>query len=208
MRSMISFPRYSLTRRTFAIKSNTKPSKAPKYKVLNNNPQVISTNKMLKQDLPEGRRLAVEELKIRARELKLDISENELMAIASKMPIDMHGRMTTAMYDQWLKSQTHPAVERLALLAAVWEQHKLSAIHKGMLLVDYFGTSLYAALGTICAGEAGMHVVGASLVGCVAGLGGGTLNSVMMGHTPVGWMTNTRWLAVCLASSITTFYAW
>jgi len=72
--------------------------------------------------------------------------------------------------------------------------------------VDQAGVALYAALGCLAAGDAGMHVVGCTLVGCVSGLGGGTLNAMMSGATPVYWMAYPTWLGLCLVSCFATFY--
>jgi uncharacterized membrane protein YeiH len=145
---------------------------------------------------------------LRAKELKLKISNDEIANIVRSLPIDMHGRVTVTMYESWLKNQTQPSIERLAILNSLMENHQRTPIYKAQTIVDYVGTSMYAALATICAGEAGMNVVGSTLVGCVTGLGGGTLNNVMMGNTPVGWMTDTKWLSICIASCVTTFYCW
>ena len=54
---------------------------------------------------------------------------------------------------------------------------------RALHVVDCVATGLFAAVGVIIAGQAGMNVVGATLVGCAACLGGGTLNDVMTGKT-------------------------
>ena len=51
-------------------------------------------------------------------------------------------------------------------------------------------------------------MVGCTLVGCVSGMGGGTLNNLMYGATPVYWMASPHWLGMCVASCVVTFYGW
>jgi uncharacterized membrane protein YeiH len=51
-----------------------------------------------------------------------------------------------------------------------------------LLGMDYMATALFAAVGTIIAGQAGMNVVGATFVGCCASMAGGSLNNVLTGN--------------------------
>ena len=53
-----------------------------------------------------------------------------------------------------------------------------------------------------------MHVVGALLVGSITGLGVGTINNMMVGATPVGWMKDPAYLVATIAAGILGFYAW
>ena len=72
--------------------------------------------------------------------------------------------------------------------------------------VGLLGVVFFSITGAHAAGEAGMHVLGATLVGCVTAMGGGTLNGVMMGATPVGWMVQPRPLIASVLAGVTTFY--
>jgi uncharacterized membrane protein YeiH len=148
------------------------------------------------------------DLKRKVQELGLQMSERELNEAANSMPLDNHGRVTSSLYQTWLREKTQPSIERLALLQSIAENNEKTGTQKFLTVVDYAATSLYAALGTITAGEAGMHIVGATLVGCATGLGGGTLNNLAVGKSPVFWMADARWLVVCLASCVGTFYGW
>ena len=65
--------------------------------------------------------------------------------------------------------------ERLALTDFITKKDENSFGQRALLAVDYLATALFGAVGVIVAGQAGMNVVGAALVGCVASLGGGTL---------------------------------
>ena len=55
-----------------------------------------------------------------------------------------------------------------------------------------------------------MNVVGATLVGGVASMGGGTVNNIMTGATKGGvfWMRDPRLLVLSVASSLGAFYLW
>ena len=72
--------------------------------------------------------------------------------------------------------------------------------------VGLLGVIFFSITGTHAAGEAGMHVLGATLVGCVTAIGGGTLNGAMLGATPVGWMVQPRPLVAAVVAGVLTFY--
>ena len=71
------------------------------------------------------------------------------------------------------------------------------------------GGGFFAVVGTHCAGEVGMNVVGCTIVGCAGALGGGTLNHLLVGRGgPVFWMADPRFLLFAAVSSVATFYLW
>ena len=74
------------------------------------------------------------------------------------MPLDMHGRVTDVMYRQWLNEQTQPAVERLAVLSTLREAYLKTTLSKFMSASDHAGVAMYAALGTIAAGDVGREI--------------------------------------------------
>jgi len=84
-------------------------------------------------------------------------------------------------------------------------QHLGQQLLRGTALL---GVCFFSASGSHAAGEAGMHAVGALLVGAVTGLGGGTVNNVVVGATPVGWMRDTAFLKAALLAGLLGFYAW
>ena len=82
-------------------------------------------------------------------------------------------------------------------------------------MCDYGGTALYAIVGSQIAGGAGMNMIGCTLVGCAAAMGGGTLNNLMYGATStlhgrpgVFWVRDTSYLALCVTVSLMTFFLW
>ncbi|CAB9499244.1 Membrane [Seminavis robusta] len=82
-------------------------------------------------------------------------------------------------------------------------------------VLDYSGTALFAIVGTQLAGEAGMNLVGCTLVGCITCLGGGTLNNLLygssaslLGRPGVFWVTTPSYLVTAVAASMATFFLW
>ncbi|GMI21165.1 hypothetical protein TrRE_jg10922, partial [Triparma retinervis] len=53
-----------------------------------------------------------------------------------------------------------------------------------------------------------MHVLGSVIVGNITGLGGGTLNNLITGVAPVGWVKDPKFLAITTAASLAGFYVW
>ena len=91
--------------------------------------------------------------------------------------------------------------------------HYLAASHDGTsqyLLKNTarLGIAFFALTSSHTAGEAGMHVFGSTLVGCVAALGGGTLNGVIIGALPVGWVVEPASLLITVGASLIGFYVW
>jgi uncharacterized membrane protein YeiH len=71
------------------------------------------------------------------------------------------------------------------------------------------GVAFFAMCGAHTAGEeAGFHVFGAILTGCVTALGGGTINGVITGATPVAWVRNPTFLILTIGASLVGFYVW
>ena len=81
--------------------------------------------------------------------------------------------------------------------------------------MDYVGLALFSVVGTQVAGDAGFNIVGCTLVGCVAGLGGRSINNILYGTSSlvtkmpgVFWARNHMYLTVAIVSSLVTFFAW
>lgn len=83
-------------------------------------------------------------------------------------------------------------------------------------IMDYVGLALFSVVGTQVAGDAGFNIVGCTLVGCVASLGGRSINNVLYGRSSpllkalpgVFWARNPMYLVVAIGSSIVTFFLW
>ncbi|HKK75567.1 MAG TPA: trimeric intracellular cation channel family protein [Saprospiraceae bacterium] len=75
-----------------------------------------------------------------------------------------------------------------------------------LYLIDLMGTLVFAISGVLVAVEKQFDWVGAAVIGFVTAVGGGTLRDMMIGRTPVGWMQDTNYLIVILASLPLIFY--
>jgi uncharacterized membrane protein YeiH len=81
--------------------------------------------------------------------------------------------------------------------------------------MEYIGICLFSVVGTQVSGNAGYNIVGCALVGCVAGMGGRTINNLLHGSSSllrqlpgVFGARNPLPLAMALGSSSVTFFAW
>lgn len=73
-------------------------------------------------------------------------------------------------------------------------------------LLDLFGTLVFAISGVMVAVKNKFDVVGAFIIGLVTAVGGGTLRDIMIGLTPVGWMTDLNYLFVVIAALPLCYY--
>jgi len=65
---------------------------------------------------------------------------------------------------------------------------------------DLFGTFVFAISGILAAVERKFDLVGATIMGFVTAVGGGTLRDVLIGETPVGWMQDLNYLFVIFSA--------
>jgi uncharacterized membrane protein YeiH len=72
--------------------------------------------------------------------------------------------------------------------------------------VDWFGTAIFAVTGALVASRKRMDIVGFILLGCVTGMGGGTLRDAMLGSLPVFWVREPVYFAICAGVSAATFF--
>ena len=72
--------------------------------------------------------------------------------------------------------------------------------------IDWFGTAVFAVTGALVASRKRMDITGFILLGCVTGMGGGTLRDAMLGALPVFWVREPVYLAICVAVSAATFF--
>lgn len=60
--------------------------------------------------------------------------------------------------------------------------------------IDLMGTFVFAVSGILAGIDKKFDLVGASILGLVTAVGGGTLRDVLIGETPVGWMKDLNYL--------------
>src|SRR3954447_19834976 len=70
--------------------------------------------------------------------------------------------------------------------------------------IDWFGTAVFAVTGALVASRKRMDITGFILLGCVTGMGGGSLRDAMLGSLPVFWVREPIYLAICVAVSAAT----
>jgi uncharacterized membrane protein YeiH len=69
---------------------------------------------------------------------------------------------------------------------------------------DYIGTMVFAISGTLTAANKRLDFFGATVIGFVTAVGGGTLRDMMLGDTPVAWMCTINYFLVILAGVLIT----
>ncbi|KQY12702.1 trimeric intracellular cation channel family protein [Rhizobium sp. Root482] len=74
-------------------------------------------------------------------------------------------------------------------------------------ILDYAGVAVFAATGALSASRKQLDIIGYLFLASVTGIGGGTLRDVILGATPVFWVTNPIYLVVCAAVSFLVFFS-
>lgn len=73
-----------------------------------------------------------------------------------------------------------------------------------LLWFDYIGTFVFAISGTLTAAEKRLDFFGATVIGFVTAIGGGTLRDMMLGDLPVAWMQTNNYFWVIIAGVLVT----
>lgn len=74
------------------------------------------------------------------------------------------------------------------------------------LILDWFGIIVFAVSGAMVASRKQMDIVGFALLGCVTGIGGGTLRDVVLGALPAFWVQKPAYLLTCVVVSCAAFF--
>jgi uncharacterized membrane protein YeiH len=72
-------------------------------------------------------------------------------------------------------------------------------------ILDIIGTLVFAISGVLTAIDSDFDVVGASIIGMVTAIGGGALRDMLIGQTPVGWMTDLNYLWTIIAALLLSY---
>jgi uncharacterized membrane protein YeiH len=72
--------------------------------------------------------------------------------------------------------------------------------------LDWFGICVFAMSGALVASRKQMDIVGFALLGCVTGIGGGTIRDVLLGILPVFWVQKPAYLVTCVLVSCAAFF--
>ena len=112
-------------------------------------------------------------------------------------------------WERLVSSRSFADLEKLTLSDFLAKSHDGLLGQKMLQYTAMSGVAFFALCGAHTAGEdAGFHVFGATLVGCITALGGGTINGLLTGATPVTWVRNPRFLLITVGASLLGFYAW
>lgn len=72
--------------------------------------------------------------------------------------------------------------------------------------MDLFGVAVFAITGSLAAGKKHMDLFGVVVLATVTALGGGTLRDLVLGASPVFWVSEPVYLLIAVATAIVTFF--
>lgn len=75
-----------------------------------------------------------------------------------------------------------------------------------LMTIDYLGTFVFAISGILVGVERKFDMFGVFILGFVTALGGGTLRDMMIGSTPVGWMTDYFYILIVLLAMPISYF--
>ena len=73
-------------------------------------------------------------------------------------------------------------------------------------VLDFVGVAVFAATGALAASRKQLDIIGFVFLASLTGIGGGTIRDLVLGQTPVFWIDNSAYLAVCLAVAILLYF--
>jgi uncharacterized membrane protein YeiH len=73
-------------------------------------------------------------------------------------------------------------------------------------VLDLAGVAVFAVTGALVASRKQMDIVGFALLATVTGIGGGTLRDLVLGLTPVFWVQQPVYVAVCVVAAAMVFF--
>ncbi|KAL7550517.1 hypothetical protein ACHAWF_013736 [Thalassiosira exigua] len=153
-----------------------------------------------------------------AERLGVRLTACESQLLKKKLDFDEDGIVTRDSFAAASRRALEDRTVREICLQVI-EQPTTAAASLGtrfVRVIDYLGCSLFSVVGTQVAGDAGFNLIGCTLVGSVAGLGGRTINNLLYGNSSpllkqmpgVFWARDPSYLVVAIFSSLLTFFAW
>ena len=73
-------------------------------------------------------------------------------------------------------------------------------------LLDYAGVAVFAATGALAASRKQLDIIGFIFLAILASVGGGTVRDVVLGQTPVFWVSQPGYLLVASATAILVYF--
>jgi uncharacterized membrane protein YeiH len=74
--------------------------------------------------------------------------------------------------------------------------------------LDWIGTLTFALTGSALGGKYGMDLLGCVIVGSITAIGGGTIRDVLLGTTPVFWVTEWEYPVISMLAAVVGFLVW
>ncbi len=72
-----------------------------------------------------------------------------------------------------------------------------------LIIFGYAGTAVFAFSGALQALRQEMDFIGVMFIACLTGVGGGTMRDLLLGATPVTWVSNPTDIYICTLAAIT-----
>ncbi|MDP2118735.1 MAG: trimeric intracellular cation channel family protein [Hoeflea sp.] len=73
-------------------------------------------------------------------------------------------------------------------------------------ILDYAGVAVFAATGALAASRKQLDMIGFIFLAAVTGIGGGTFRDIVLGATPVFWVTRPEYLLVCAGVAVIVYF--
>jgi uncharacterized membrane protein YeiH len=72
--------------------------------------------------------------------------------------------------------------------------------------LDLLGVFVFALTGALAASRRQLDIVGFAFLAAVTGVGGGTLRDVILGATPVFWITQPAYVVLCVLTAVGIYF--
>ncbi|MEZ5871442.1 MAG: trimeric intracellular cation channel family protein [Nitratireductor sp.] len=73
-------------------------------------------------------------------------------------------------------------------------------------IIDYAGVAVFAATGALAASRKQLDIIGFLFLASLTGIGGGTIRDLVLGVSPVFWVANSAYLAVCIVTAALLYF--
>lgn len=71
--------------------------------------------------------------------------------------------------------------------------------------LDLAGVAVFAATGALAASRKQLDIIGFIFLAGLAGIGGGTVRDLVLGITPVFWVTSSTYIGVCTVTALVVY---
>lgn len=74
-----------------------------------------------------------------------------------------------------------------------------------ILLLDLFGTAVFAVTGAVQAVRHHLDIFGVTVLACCVGVGGGMIRDCIIGTLPVAALQNQQYILICIVTGLVTY---